>query len=135
MIEQQEPLRAYEWLLTAAVALIGTIILFDRSAGVNWAIWVALAVIVTLLCRSSAGNAPAGPQLMLGGAAIIAAGADARTTDVNVHVGIFWLTALLLGAFLSTILLKDWEEIGLLRLVTSPFRSAARVMTSSLRET
>lgn len=134
MIEQQTPLRASQWLLTAGVALIGTIILFDRHAGVNWAIWVALAVIVTLLCRRSADNAPSSPQLLLGAAAIIAAGADARTTDINVHVGIFWLTALLLAAFLSTILVRDWEEIGLFSLITSPFRSAARVVTSALRE-
>jgi hypothetical protein len=134
MIEQQTRLRAYEWLLTAAVALIGSIILFDRNAGINWAIWVALAVIVTLLCRRSADTAPAAPQLMLGVAAMIAAGAAARTTDINVHVGIFWLTALLLAAFLSSILVADWEEIGLFRLLTSPFRSAARVVTSTLRE-
>src|SRR2546430_6048872 len=117
MIERHARLRASEWLLTAAIALIGSIILFDRNAGVNWAIWVALAVIVTLLCRRSADTPPAAPQLLLGLAAIIAAGADARTTDINVHVGIFWLTAFLLAAFLSTILLRDWEEIGPLRLV------------------
>ena len=134
MIEQQTRLRGFEWLLSAAVALIGSIIVLDRSAGINGVIWVTLAVTVTLLCRRSAGPAPAGPPFLLGGAAIIAAGAAARTTDVAVHVGIFWLTAFLLAAFLSHILVSEWEEIGLFSLLTSPFRSAARVVTSALRE-
>jgi hypothetical protein len=134
LIEQQTRLRGFEWLLTAAIAVIGSIILFDRRAGINGAIWVALAVIVTLLCRRSLEPAHSGPPFLLGVAAIIAAGADARTTDVAVHVGIFWLTAFLLAAFLSSILVKHWEQIGLFSLLTSPFRSAARVVTSALRE-
>lgn len=136
MNETSPRLRPFEWLLAAAVALTGSIILFDRDPGINWAIWVVLAVLVTLLCRrfALATPSPSAPATVLGIGAIIAAGAAARTTSIEVHVGTFWLTAILLAAFLSSVLVTDWEEIGLVNLLTSPFRSAARVITSSLRE-
>ncbi len=134
MTEELTRLRAIEWILAAAVGLIGSLTLFDSHAGLNGGIWVTLAVTVTLTCRRSAGLRPASPPVLLGVAAVLTAGAATRTTDVPVHVGIGWLTAFLLAAFLSSVLVDDWEEIGLARLVTSPFLSAARVATSSVRE-
>jgi hypothetical protein len=134
MIEDDRRLNAFHWLLIAAAALLGSLILFDAAAGINWSIWVALAVAVTLLCRRPRNVALSDPAVLLGVAAIISAGADARTTDTPVHVGIFWLTAVLLAAFLTAVAAKDWEEIGLLELAFSPIRSAGRVLTAAARE-
>lgn len=125
---------AYGWVLSAAIALVGSIILFDRASGINGSIWVALAVIGTLAARRSADWPAARAAMTLGLAAIVAAAAAARTTDVPVHAGIFWLTAILLAAFLAAVPAGNAGDISLFGLLTSPFRSAARVVTSSAQE-
>ena len=134
MTKDTTPLSPGQWFLAAAVALLGALILFDASAGINWAIWVALAVTVTLLAHRprSITSSPATNILAIG--AILAAGADTRTTDTPVHVGIFWLTAVLLGAFLYCVTALDGAAPNLLALAASPFYAVARVITSSLRE-
>jgi hypothetical protein len=134
MTKECARLGSFEWLLSAAIALVGSIVLFDASAGINWLIWVALAVLVTLASRRFGDFALTRPPIFLGLAAIIAAGADARTTDTGAHVGIFWLTAVLLAAFLYCIARETWADVRLVELVVSPFVSLARVVTSAIRE-
>lgn len=134
MIEQRSGLRPVEWILTAGTALLGSAILYDSYAGINWGIWVALTVAVTLLCRRSADLARARPPILLGIAAVLTAGAATRTTDVSVHVGIGWLTAFLLGAFLCAIQAKHGEDVGVVALLRSPFEAVAKVVTSAARE-
>ncbi|MDQ6718619.1 MAG: DUF4173 domain-containing protein, partial [Gemmatimonadota bacterium] len=134
MTKESLRLNTIGWLLSAAIAVVGSVILFDRTAGINGAIWVALAVLGTLSARRPDHWRAARPDIGLGLAAITAAAAAARTTDTPVHVGIFWLTAVLLAAFLSSLSASGASEIGLVALITSPFRSAARVCVSSARE-
>jgi hypothetical protein len=134
MTELTERLSPLEWLLAAAIALIGAYALFDTHPGINWAIWVALAVMAALFSRRSELAGLTAEPVLIGIAAILAAGAAARTSDINVHVGIAYLTAVLLGAFLRSATTKDGADLRVTALITSPFSSLARVAVSAPRE-
>lgn len=68
------------WGAAAAVAILGSWILFDALPGINWVLWTAAAVVGLLVISRRRGPVPA-PVLVLGAAAIVIAGAAAVTAS------------------------------------------------------
>lgn len=138
MIEQQSrpdhaPTPA-PWILAAICALLGATILFDAHPGINWGIWVAITTIAALYSQRSGDLRRAQPAIVLAVAAILAAGAAARTADNDAHFGIFCLTAFLLGVFLVTIYATDAAELRVFTFIKSPFVAVASVAVSAARK-
>ncbi|MBA3645769.1 MAG: DUF4173 domain-containing protein [Gemmatimonadaceae bacterium] len=134
MTEQPTGHPSASWIFAALSALLGASTLFDAHAGINWGIWVALTTLAALYCQRSEDFRRARPSTLLALAAILAAGADARTANSGAHVGIFCLTAFILGVFICSIRATDADEVRLLTLLTSPFLAVASVAVSAARK-
>lgn len=68
------------WGMAAAVAALGSWILFDALPGINWVLWTGAAVAGMLAWYRRRGPVPA-PLLILGGTAVAIAGAAAVTAS------------------------------------------------------
>ncbi len=94
------------WGTAAAVAAFGTWMLYDALPGINWVLWTGAAVAGLLGCTRPRGRPPRA-LLVLGGAAIVIAGAAAVTASpllwalICLAVVFFLALQLLLTAGLS----------------------------------
>jgi two-component system sensor histidine kinase BaeS len=68
------------WATAAAVAGLGSWVLYDALPGINWVLWTGAAVAGLLVLARRRGH-PLRPTLVMGGAAVVIAGAAAMTAS------------------------------------------------------
>ena len=106
------------WVTAAAVAGLGTWMLYDALPGINWALWTSAAVAGLLLSSRRRGY-PARSVLVMGGASIVIAGAAAVTASPLLWV----LISLAVVFFLAMQMLLTAGPS--FRWITAPFAATA----------
>lgn len=106
------------WATAAAVAGFGAWVLYDALPGINWVLWTVAAVGGLLRFARSRGRAPES-LLMLGGVAVVIAGAAAVTASPDLWV----LICLTDGFFLAMLMLLTASPS--LRSITPRFAATA----------
>lgn len=121
------------WLAALVAALIGTLVLYDATPGVNWGIWVALASAGVLAVRASATKPILRHTLALLGWATILAFAQS-VTAVEPHSPLIVATVAILLGLAVTTLDGAAPGITLPSVAQVPFSAVTRVARQSATE-
>jgi hypothetical protein len=122
------------WIGAVLVSALGSIILFDASAGLNGGIWVAAASGAVILARKLSGRRVDPPVLiLLAWATVLAFGLATTDKEGNI-VLIVASVAMLLGLAVIVTGTPSWGTLSASTLPTVPFLASVRVLSASARE-
>ena len=125
---------AHIWALAVPLALLGTTIFFDASAGINWGLWV-VGVLAGLGGIIKARDGRVGtPVLVVGAWTIVIAFGLAVTTDLTMTRTIVATTLLLLALTLVIERASSFDMIIPRYVITAPPRALFWVVRGTFRE-
>ena len=120
------------WAAAAAVAGLGTWIIYDAMPGVNWPFWTLASVagLAAILRAFGLGlhRIPAAAAIT----GVIIATAAAFTADPFMHAMIFLAVTLLLSVTMLLAVDPRLERISAVFVITAPFLAGARAIVESL---
>jgi hypothetical protein len=122
------------WTAALLTSAVGAAILFDAEAGINWAIWVALASISVILARFATRKRVETPLLVLLAWATLLSFGLAVTDAAPFRAFVVMSDAMLLGLAVLSIGAESWGALSARFLLAVPFLAPARVWGASARE-
>ena len=125
---------ALAWTAALLTSAVGAAILFDAEAGINWAIWVALASISVILARFATRKRVETPLLVLLAWATLLSFGLAVTDAAPFRAFVVMSDAMLLGLAVLSIGAESWGALSARLLLAVPFLAPARVWGASARE-